>query len=332
MDTRISQKVLSVREELLATCMEIASKMFFEIEMVTRPAVAVLFFFCFAQIGSINGISGKLIILLQYLLELLLKSIVAENVGYIFITQPPTDLLCNPHSSSSDASLRLECSIGVLESTELPADTSILWYRRAPRSTETEQLCGSSVAKFMAASPFAEKSVGLRSMIEVTASSSKDLIGEYWCQVAKARPDGSTLLSNRSTVLEIRTKDYYNRNKDLSRCEAGTIFLELITSLESVEFSSSISSPLTADNSPCPMDPIATQFSPERSTSTVDPDSVSEDDSFSLPRMWVYILAPVIATLLIFLFLFLLIALVATCFQKRDSRKGRLPSTIGRSY
>ena len=182
----------------------------------------------------------------------------------------------------------------------------------------------------MAASLFAEKSVGLRSIIEVTASSSKDLIGEYWCQVAKAGPDGSTLLSNQSTVLEIHAKNYYNRNKDLSRCEAGTIFLELTTSLESVEFSSSIPSPLTADNSPCPMDPIATQFSPENNT--VDPDSsISGDDSFTLSRMWVYILAPVIATLLIFLFLFLLIALVATCFQKRDSRKGRLPSTIGRS-
>ena len=182
----------------------------------------------------------------------------------------------------------------------------------------------------MAASLFAEKSVGLRSIIEIRSSSSNDLIGEYWCQVAKAGPDGSTLLSNQSTVLEIRTRDYY-RSKDLSKCEAGTIFLELTTSFQSVEFSSSISSPLTADNSPCPMDPIATQFSPEP-ISTVDPDSISGDDSFTLSRMWVYILAPVIATLLIFLFLFLLIALVATCFQKRDPRKGRLPSTIGRSH
>ena len=78
MHTRISRKVLSAREELHATCMEVASKMFFEIEMVMKPAVAVLFFFCFAQIGSINGISGKLIILLQYLLELLSKSIIAK--------------------------------------------------------------------------------------------------------------------------------------------------------------------------------------------------------------------------------------------------------------
>lgn len=39
--------------------MESASKMLFKTEMAMRPAV--LFFFCFAQIGSINGISGKLI-------------------------------------------------------------------------------------------------------------------------------------------------------------------------------------------------------------------------------------------------------------------------------
>lgn len=195
-----------------------------------------------------------------------------------------------------------------------------MWYRRAPESTE-EQLCGSTVAKFMAASLFADKSVGLRSIIEVRGSSSRDLLGEYWCRVAKIGINGNTLLSNRSTVLEIRTREYY-RNKDLSRCEAGTIFLELISSLQSVEFSSS--SPLIS--APCPVDPILS--SPE--CSTVDPDSISGemDDTFSLPRMWVYILAPVIATLLIFLFLFLLIALVVTCFQKRDPKK-RLASTIG---
>lgn len=249
---------------------------------------------------------------------------IAENVGYIFITQPPSDLLCNPHSSNSDTSLRLECSIGILGSTELPADTSILWYRRAPESTE-EQLCGSSIAKFMAASLLTKKSVGLRSIIEVRASSSRDLIGEYWCQVAKVGPDGSTLLSNQSTVLEIRSRNYY-WSEELSKCEAGTIFLELTTSLQSVEFSSS--SQLSTENTPCPMD--ATQSIPEPNTVTVDPDSISGDDSFTLPRMWVYILAPVITTLLSFLFLFLLIALVATCFQKRDPKK-RLPSTIGRS-
>ena len=235
------------------------------------------------------------------------------------------DLRCNPHSSNSDTSLRLECSIGILGSTELPADTSILWYRRAPESTE-EQLCGSSVAKFMVASLFVEKSVGLRSTIEVRASSSRDLIGEYWCQVAKVGPDGSTLLSNQSTVFEVRTREYY-QNKELSKCEAGTIFLELTTPLQSVEFSSS--SPLSAESTPCPMDP--TRSIPESNTVTVDPDGISGDESFTLSRMWVYILAPVIATLLIFLFLFLLIALVATCFQKRDPKK-RLPSTIGRSY
>lgn len=250
----------------------------------------------------------------------------AENVGYIFITQPPSDLLCNPHSSNSATGLRLECSIGVLDSTELPVDTSILWYRKVPQSAEPEQLCGSSVTKFMAASLFADKSVGLRSIIEVRASSSRDLVGEYWCQVAKVVADGSTLLSNQSTVLEIRTKDYY-RNKELSRCEDDIIFLELITSLQSVEFSSS-TSPLTADNAPtCSMDPA--QSVPESERNTVDPNSVSGDDSFTLPRMWVYILVPVIATLLILLFLFLLIALVATCFQKRDSKR-RLPSSIGR--
>ena len=177
----------------------------------------------------------------------------------------------------------------------------------------------------MAASLFAEKSVGLRSIIEVRASSSRDLIGEYWCQVAKIGPDGSTLLSNQSTVLEIRTRDYY-RNKELSKCEAGTIFLELVTSLQSVEFSSS--SLLSTENTPCPVD--TTQSIPELDTVTVDPDIISGDESFTLSRMWVYILAPVIATLLIFLFLFLLIALVATCFQKRDPKK-RLPSTIGMS-
>jgi hypothetical protein len=179
----------------------------------------------------------------------------------------------------------------------------------------------------MAASLFAEKSVGLRSIIEIRASSLRDLIGEYWCQVAKAGPNGSTLLSNQSTVLEIYMRTYY-RDKDLSRCEADTIFLELSTSLQSVEFSSSISSPLIADNAPCPTD--QTQSSSE-SNITVDPDSISGEDSFTLSRMWVYILVPVIATLLIFLFLFLLIALVATCFQKRDPKK-RLPSTIGRPY
>ncbi len=214
----------------------------------------------------------------------------------------------------------------MLGSTELPADTSILWYRRTPESIEAEQLCGSRIVKFMAASLFAQKSIGLRSIIEIGASSSRDLIGEYWCQVAKAGPNGSTLLSNQSTILELHTRNYY-RNKELSRCEADTIFLELTTSLQSVEFSSSISSPLTADNSPCPMDPI---LSNSVTTVTVDPDSISGEDSFTLSRMWVYILTPVIATLLIFLFLFLLIALVATCFQKRGPKK-RLPSTIGRS-
>ena len=250
---------------------------------------------------------------------------ITENAGYLFITQPPSDLLCNPYSFNSNTSLRLECSIAVLGSTELPADTNILWYRRPSGSTE-EQLYGSTLAKFMAASLFAEKSVGLRSTIEVRGSSSRDILGEYWCQVAKISLDGNTLLSNRSSVLEIRTRDYY-RNKDLSKCEAGTIFLELSTSLQSIEFSSS--SPPTAENAPCPVDPsLPTQSNPELDTDNI---SGELDDTFTLSRMWVYILAPVITTLLIFLFLFLLIALIATCFQKRDPKKS-LVSTIGKSY
>ena len=248
-------------------------------------------------------------------------SMITETAGYLFITQPPSNLQCNPYSSNP--SLKLECSIVLLGRTQLPADTCILWYRRAPDSME-EQLCGSTVATFMVSksSLLSDKSVGLRSIIELRASS-RDLLGKYWCQVAKTDMEGYTLLSNRSSVLEIVGRRYY---QELSKCEAGTVFFDITSPLPTVDFSSS--SPIIAEDNPCLMDstpPITMECNATNANTDAE-----VDDSFVLSRMWVYILAPVIATLLIFLFLILLTALVATCFQKRDPKK-RLAPTIGRS-
>lgn len=186
-----------------------------------------------------------------------------------------------------------------------------MWFRRKPNDEEV-QLCETDIATLMAATPFTgAQSVLLRSVVQLRASQLGDLSGEYWCQVAKTIEGDQTILSNSSSVLSIRSSQYY---KHLDNCKVGSVFLEISFTSPSVEFSSP---PVTTEEFFC-------------SNSTADGPSVEPervDDSFILPRMWVYILAPVIAAVLILIFLILLIA---TCVQKRGSKR-KHPSIIGRS-
>ena len=199
-----------------------------------------------------------------------------------------------------------------------------MWFKRPLNSDVEEQLCESDVTTLMAVSPLfgSGPTLLIRSIVELVVNDLGDLTGEYWCQVAKTLNKDQTLLSNRSSVLSISNSNYYYE-KNLAQCVSGSIFLEINLPIQ-VEFSS-ISSSVKV----CPVD--------SNSNTTIraiptDDDGVEEntDDSFLLSRMWVYILVPVIATILIFMFLLLSVALLTTCIRKRDPKKSHL-STIGRS-
>lgn len=201
-------------------------------------------------------------------------------------------------------------------------DTRIVWFKRTPNSDVGEQLCESDVATLMAVSPFTSGQTRLlRSIVELKASAKGDLVGEYWCQVVKGVNDNLARLSNRSTVLSIRGNKYYHE-KGKANCEAGSIFLVINFPTQNLEFSSTSSVQLCSLENPN----FTIIANPTESESTEE-----VDDSFILSRMWVYILVPVIATMLIFTFLLLFVALITTCIQKRESKKRHL-STIGRFF
>ena len=202
--------------------------------------------------------------------------------------------------------------------TEVPVDTRIVWFRRT--NGKEDQLCDSEVTTAVAATPLAEKhSVLLRSKLNLRPSLPiGNLTGSYWCQVLKI--DGSAALSNESSVLLIQNSQYYHRRKR-PNCTDSSVFLEISLHPEEVTFGSSSS--IAAENYFCPNEP--------NSECTNSTSGGSEGDgSLALPRMVVYIVAPVIATLVIGAFLFLFIALIIMCVvQKKESRKKHL-STIGK--
>lgn len=252
------------------------------------------------------------------LLACYIYNITTKHADYIFITQPPTELLCNPHSTAS-SDIGLECSISIIGKDQLPVETRIVWFRRTPSNSADEQLCETDISLLIAASPSTSaQSVLLRSTVHLRATLLGDLTGEYWCRVAKTIKIGQTVtvLSNNSSVLSVGNSQYYSDN-NLDNCDNGTIFLDISTSHQSVEFSSSS---ITTEDFLC--------ASGSNSTDDVPSEPEEIDDSFTLSRMWVYILAPIIAVVLIVTFLFLLIALITTCIQKRDPTK-KHPSKIG---
>ena len=284
----------------------------------TEKRTALLLLFSHLLIIKSQALGKSITVLCDIVIHL--HDYWTADSGYYYITQPPSDLPCDPHSSDSDeSSLWLECSIGLINSdSQLPADIQIVWYRSgAPNSTEELQLCENDVRTSMVSSP-ALKS-GLRSVVRIQASS-EYLIGDYWCQITKTNEDGRALLSNRSSVLSVHNSQYY-RNQSLPECKPGTIFLDISTFQQSIRFSSSL---ITQRSSPLTVPHHCSE--PTTGTST----DGTNDADFVLPRMWVYILAPVIATVLIIIFVLLLIALVTTCIQKRDTKKRHTP-TIGMS-
>ena len=242
--------------------------------------------------------------------------ITIEHADYVFITQPPTELPCNPHSTDS-SDIGLECSIEIIGKDRLPLDTRIVWFRRTPPIYVNEQLCEADISLLMAALPsISAQSVRLRSIVRLRATLLGNLTGEYWCQIAKTIRGDRTVLSNNSSVLSINNSQYYSDN-GLDYCDNGAIFLEVSTS-QRVDF---ISSSTTTEEFLCPLSSNSTD-----TPTCSGPEGIN--DSFILSRMWVYILVPVVAAVLVMVFLFLLIALIKTCIQKRDSMK-KNPSKTG---
>lgn len=292
----------------LASSCIVALKMEFQSESTKK---LVFVYFLFSQVLITNSVPGKLSNWMMFavtsIMDMYLHAITTKHADYVFITQPPTELLCNPHTTNDASSdIGLECSIGIIGKDLLPVETRIVWFRRTPSNSAGEQLCETEVSLLMAALP--AQSVLLRSTVHLRATLLGDLTGEYWCRVAKTIQNGRTALSSNSSVLSISNSQYY-RDRNLGSCDNGAIFLDISASHQSVNFSLSA---ITTEQFRCPLCSNCTD----------------DVDTITLSRMWVIIIVPVISAVLIMTFLVLLIALITTCIQKRRSTK-KHPSTIG---